>query len=86
MVVQITLTTQSPVPSSMVDLPSTLEATVPNQLNDETGVASAVAFLAFTIPITVVLNLAASLAAVSAVGSDAGATLIFIAGSICCVE
>ncbi|OYR41875.1 hypothetical protein DJ82_03940 [Halorubrum sp. Ib24] len=35
------------------------------------------AFLAFTIPITVVLNLAASLAAVSAVGSDAGATLIF---------
>ncbi|OYR83687.1 CPBP family intramembrane metalloprotease, partial [Halorubrum distributum] len=56
----------------MVDLPSTLEATVPNQLNDETGVASAVAFLALTIPITVVLNLSASLAAVSAVGSDAG--------------
>ncbi|OYR77079.1 CPBP family intramembrane metalloprotease, partial [Halorubrum ezzemoulense] len=66
----------------MVDLPSTLEATVPNQLSDETGVASAVAFLALTIPITIVLNLAASLAAVSAVGSDAGETLIFIAGSI----
>jgi membrane protease YdiL (CAAX protease family) len=66
----------------MVDLPSTIEATVPNQLSDETGVASAVAFLALTIPITIVLNLAASLAAVSAVGSDAGETLIFIAGSI----
>jgi hypothetical protein len=65
----------------MVDLPSTLEADVPNQLNDETGAASAVAFLALTIPITVVLNLAASLAAVSAVSSDAGETLIFIAGS-----
>ncbi|MDB9253969.1 CPBP family intramembrane glutamic endopeptidase [Halorubrum ezzemoulense] len=66
----------------MVDLPSTLEATVPNHLDDETGVASAVAFIALTIPITIVLNLAASLAAVSAVGSDAGATLIFLAGSI----
>lgn len=66
----------------MVDLSSKLTAIVPNQLNDETGVTSAMAFLALTIPITIALNLAASVGTISAVGADAGETLIFFAGSV----
>lgn len=82
MVIQITFTINSTITLPMVDMPSMVETIIPEQLVDEAAGASAVAFLALTIPITVVLNLIASLGVVSAIGADAGWTVTFVAGSI----
>lgn len=66
----------------MVDMPSMVETIIPERVANEAAGASAVAFLALTIPVTVVLTLIASFGTVSAVGPDAGWTVTFVAGSI----
>lgn len=65
----------------MVELPSTL-TTVQNRLGNKAGFARTGAFLALIVSATIVLNLVASLAVVTIIGSDAGSTVTFIAGAI----
>ncbi|QWC18451.1 CPBP family intramembrane glutamic endopeptidase [Halorubrum sp. 2020YC2] len=65
----------------MVELPSTL-TTFQDRLDDETGIARTGVFLALIVSVTIVLNLAASLVVVTVIGSDAGGTATFIAGTV----
>lgn len=65
----------------MVESPSTL-TTFQDRLDDKSGIARTGVFLALMISVTMVLNLAVSLVVVTVIGSDAGGTVTFVAGTI----
>jgi len=65
----------------VVELPSTL-TTFQDRLDNKAGIARTGIFLALIVSVTIVLNLVASLAVVTIIGSDAGSTVTFIAGTI----